>query len=141
MEDADMRSLVLAAALVAGLASAPLSAEEASDAIRGVISGQIDALRADDFATAFTFASPNIKRLFGTSERFGEMVRSGYPMVWRPADVRFSAMQQRGGRTIQNVLVIDQAGAPHLLEYEMIETDAGWQINGVRVRRGGDAGA
>jgi hypothetical protein len=106
-----------------------------------VISDQIAAFRADDFATAFSFASPNIKRLFGTSERFGEMVRSGYPMVWRPADVRFSDLQKRGGRTVQDVLVIDQAGAPHLLEYQMIETEAGWQIDGVRVRRAGDVGA
>jgi hypothetical protein len=134
-----MRKFLLSVMITAAVAGGA-SAEEPSDAIRGVISGQIDAFRADDFATAFTFASPTIKRLFGTSERFGEMVRSGYPMVWRPADVRFSGLRDRGGRTVQDVLVIDQAGAPHVLEYEMIETEGGWQINGVRVRRAGDAG-
>jgi hypothetical protein len=136
-----MRKFILVTTLMAGLIATAPRAEEPEDAIRGVISGQIAAIRADDFATAFTFASPNIKRLFGTSERFGEMVRSGYPMVWRPADVRFSGLRDQGGRTVQDVLVIDQAGALHLLEYEMIETETGWQINGVRVRRAGDAGA
>ncbi len=136
-----MRRFVLATVLAGGMALSAAKAQEPSEAIRGVISDQIAAFRADDFATAFSFASPNIKRLFGTSERFGAMVRSGYPMVWRPADVRFSDLQERGGRTVQDVLVIDQAGAPHLLEYEMIETEAGWQIDGVRVRRAGDVGA
>jgi hypothetical protein len=135
-----MRKFILVTTLTAGLIATAPRAGEPAEAIRGVISGQIDAFRADDFATAFTFASPTIKRLFGTSERFGEMVRSGYPMVWRPADVRFSGLRDRGGRMVQDVLVIDQAGAPHVLEYEMIETEGGWQINGVRVRRAGDAG-
>ena len=54
-----------------------------------MISEQIDALRADDFATAFTFASPGIQRMFGSPARFGAMVREGYPMVRRPRDVRF----------------------------------------------------
>jgi hypothetical protein len=136
-----MRKFILVATLMAGLIGTAPRAEEPAEAIRGVISDQIAAFRADDFATAFTFASPTIKRMFGTSERFGEMVRSGYPMVWRPADVRFTGLRDRGGRTVQDVLVIDQVGALHLLEYEMIETEAGWQINGVRVRRAGDVGA
>jgi hypothetical protein len=136
-----MRKFILVATLMAGLIGTAARADEPAEAIRGVISDQIAAFRADDFATAFTYASPTIKRLFGTSERFGEMVRSGYPMVWRPADVRFAGLRDRGGRTVQGVVVIDQAGAPHLLEYDMIETEAGWQIDGVRVRRAGEAGA
>ena len=38
------------------------------------------AFKAVDFAQAFTYA-PNIKGMFGTADRFGMMVRNGYPMV------------------------------------------------------------
>ena len=48
----------------------------------------------DDFATAFTFASPNIQGIFGTHQNFGQMVRSGYPMVWRPADVQYIELRE-----------------------------------------------
>ena len=60
------------------------SQSSSSPAIESVISKQIEAFRADDFATAFTFASPNIRSMFGTPDNFGVMVRRGYPMVWRP---------------------------------------------------------
>jgi hypothetical protein len=36
---------------------------------------------------------------------------------------------------------IDQTGALYLLEYEMVSGPAGWQINGVTIRRSDDATA
>lgn len=138
-----MRVLMLATTLMIGLGGAPARVQdaEAGAAIQGIISQQIDAFRADDFKTAFSFASPMIKQLFATPERFGEMVRNGYPMVWRPAQVRFSDLAERGGRTIQSALVTDENGVLHIVDYEMIAAEGGWQINGVMVRRAGDAGA
>jgi hypothetical protein len=134
-----MRLLVLAAVLALGLGGA--RAQDAGEAIRGVISDQIAAFRADDFAAAFDFASPAIRRMFGDPDSFGTMVREGYPMVWRPSDFRFSGLEARDGGMVQGVLVTDQTGALHILEYEMIPGENGWQINGVTVRRAGDAGA
>jgi hypothetical protein len=131
----------LLAAALALAAAGPSRAQEADAAIRGVISSQIEAFKADDFDMAFTFASPAIKRLFGNPERFGQMVQSGYPMVWRPAEVRFSGLATREGRTIQSVVVTDRDGALHVLDYEMVEGPDGWRINGVTLRRPGGAGA
>jgi hypothetical protein len=105
------------------------------------IQGQIDAFLADDFATAFTFASPAIKGIFGTSDRFGSMVRQGYPMVWRPGSVRYLDLEDRAGALYQKVLITDAQGVPHLLEYQMIETAEGWQINGVRIIPAPEVGA
>jgi len=116
-------------------------AQTVDGAIRGVIQAQIDAFLADDFETAFGYASPMIQGMFGTSERFGDMVRSGYPMVWRPGSVEFAGLQERDGRMFQTVLVSDRSGVLHLLEYEMIETPDGWEINGVRMKRPGALGA
>jgi hypothetical protein len=109
-----------------------ISAVFAQDAdIEGVISRQIEAFRQDDFATAFTFASPNIQRLFRNSENFGDMVRQGYPMVWRPARVDFLGLRNQNGRTVQRVLITDMSGVEHVLDYDMIASENGWVINGV----------
>lgn len=110
-----------------------IAAQDLTDPeIEGVIQSQIDAFLIDDFETAFTFASPNIKRFFGTSERFGSMVRQGYPMVWRPGRVEFLDQEAVEGSVIQTVLITDQKGVQHALAYQMIPTPEGWQINGVR---------
>jgi hypothetical protein len=123
---------------VLGLIAAVIlaSAAVAQDRIAGIestIQSQIEAFQVDDFATAFTFASPNIKRLFGSPDRFGGMVKNGYPMVHRPSDVQFLELRRQGPLIFQKVLLRDANGAPHVLEYNMIETDQGWQIDGVQL--------
>jgi hypothetical protein len=107
----------------------------ADDAARQVISDQIAAFQQDDFETAFTYASPMIKGIFGTPQRFGQMVRDGYPMVWRPADVEFLEAEQTGAALVQDVLIRDAEGVLYEVEYEMIQGENGWKINGVRVKR------
>ena len=74
---------VLAIVLTLLLAAPAAQAQEAG-AIPDVIGRQLEALEADDFARAFTFASPMIQGMFGTPENFGAMVKRGYPMVHRP---------------------------------------------------------
>lgn len=136
------RFLTLAAFCAATLLAVPSMAQEASRGdIEGVIQNQIDAFLRDDFDTAFTYASPNIKRLFGTSDRFGMMVREGYPMVWRPSDVQYLDLETIDGRLWQKVMITDAAGAVHVLGYQMIETADGWQINGVQVLQAPQVGA
>lgn len=109
--------------------------------IEATINGQFNAFRAEDILGAWGFASPNIQGLFGTPDRFGAMVQQGYPMVWNPGAVTFIDLQSFGGIIVQRVEVIDQAGALHYLGYQMIETEAGWRINGVQVLRAPSIGA
>jgi hypothetical protein len=119
-----------------GLAAALLISSAAladKPAITGVIGAQIEAFQEDDFARAFTHASPNIQEIFGTSERFGTMVREGYPMVWRPAQVRYLELREIAGSLWQRVMVTDQSGRVHLLDYQMVETGECWKINGVQL--------
>jgi hypothetical protein len=139
-----LRFRLAAALLVLPLllsAPSPSAGDEVADQIARTIQNQLDAFLADDVATAFTFASPGIKQLFRTPERFGEMVRTGYPMVWRPADVRYLERRVMNGRTVQRVMIIDQQGGLHLLDYLMIETAEGWQIAGVQLLQGRALGA
>ncbi|MEL7027250.1 MAG: DUF4864 domain-containing protein [Pseudomonadota bacterium] len=134
-----MRRLIIAgmaAVILAGPAVA-----DTRDEVTAVIQSQIDAFLEDDFATAFSFAAPGIKQLFGSSERFGLMVRQGYPMVWRPADVEYLDLNTDQGAPVQKVLIRDQQGVSHVLEYFMQATENGWQINGVRILRAPGVGA
>ena len=131
-----MRGFVLCLALFLAL---PAQAQEGP--IQQVIENQIAALQADDFALAFTYASPNIKALFGTPETFGRMVREGYPMVYRPADVDMLELREVAGNLWQRVRMVDQAGATWFLDYMMVETLEGWQINAVQILPAPEVGA
>lgn len=133
-----MRRILLAVALSAGMAS---GAYAQNAEIEANIAAQIQAFKADDFATAFTFASPNIQQLFGTPENFGVMVRRGYPMVWRPADVRFLELREVAGALWQKVMITDGDGRVHILDYQMVQQDSGWKINGVQLLGNADPSA
>lgn len=133
-----MRQFLASLVILTALSLSPMGPAKANDAVRSVISSQLDAFMKDDFVSAFDFASPMIQGMFGTPERFGNMVRNGYPMVWRPADVEFLSVEDRDGAVIQTVKITDETGRQYYLDYEMIQTDAGWLINGVRLQRPGD---
>ncbi|MEY8842319.1 DUF4864 domain-containing protein [Cribrihabitans sp. XS_ASV171] len=121
----------LFAALIAlGLAGPALAQ---SDEIEANIRAQIEAFRADDFTTAFTYASPTIRNLFGTPENFGTMVRNGYPMVWRPDGLRFLELREIAGNLWQKVKITDAEGRVHILDYQMVRQEDGWKINGVQI--------
>lgn len=119
--------LMLALSVMPGLAQDARSGE-----VTQTIQSQLDAFQKDDFSKAFTYASPTIKRLFGSPDRFGAMVRNGFPMVWRPSEVQFLEFKDVGGRISQTVLFRDANGVPTVLEYFMIKTPTGWQIDGVQ---------
>ncbi len=101
--------------------------------IEAVIDRQLLALSADDFEKAFTFASPGLQQLFQSPENFQRMVVTGYPMVWRFSEVRFLELREEGGAFWQKVMITDQKGVVHLLDYRMLETADGWRINGVQI--------
>lgn len=109
----------------------PASAQEAP--IQSTIQSQLDAFGADDFVTAFSYASPTIKGIFVNPENFGTMVQQGFPMVLRHDEVRMLELREVAGSLYQRVLITDAAGRSHVLDYQMIETPEGWQINGVQL--------
>lgn len=107
---------------------------KAEDAAKQVITDQIAAFQQDDVTTAFGFASPNIKSIFGSADQFGLMVRNAYPMVWRPSDVQFLDTREVDGGLLQDVLIRDARGVFHELEYFLVSGPEGWKINGVRFK-------
>lgn len=114
----------------------PATAQEAqpeNPEIQGVIQQQIEAFRAEDVARAFSYAAPNIKQIFRTPENFGGMVQRGYPMVWRPGEVRFLELRRFPTGLWQRVEVLDRDGRAHRLDYRMSRGEDGWKISAVQL--------
>jgi Domain of unknown function (DUF4864) len=122
-----------AVAMLCLLLALPLRAQDAASAFRAIIQSQIDAFLADDVDRAFGYAAPGIQQVFRTPENFGEMVRNGYPMVWRPAGVEFLDLHPKNGRLWQRVRIHDAAGRVHVLDYEMVATPDGLRIGAVEI--------
>lgn len=103
------------------------------DEIKDTIGSQIEAFQADDFETAFTYATPRLQEMFASPQNFERMVTGGYPMVHRPAEVQYLDLREEDGAFIQTVEIVDAQGARHLLDYRMEPTEAGWRIGGVQI--------
>lgn len=139
-----MRRFLLALSFAGTLATGTTGAiaQQTHDpAVEATIQHQFDAFIAGDVTTAFSYAAPNIQGIFGTPENFGLMVQQGYPMVWHPSSVKYLNLRQGPGGTFQKVAITDQAGALHVLEYQMIQGEGGWVIGGVQILQEPEVGA
>jgi hypothetical protein len=113
--------------------AADVSAADAK-AVRAVIEAQLAALAADDASRAFSYATPALRRYFGTAENFIEMVRTGYPVVYRHASVAFLKPQWLGGELVQGVHFSDENGALWLALYQLQrQKDKRWHISACRL--------
>ena len=109
--------------------------------IEETIGNQLEAFNARDVDNAWQYAAPNIQGMFRNSQNFGVMVQRGYPMVWTNRDVQFLELYDRGGVQIQRLLLRDELGEFHMLEYQMVLTSEGWRIAGVQLLPLPDVGA
>jgi hypothetical protein len=132
-----LRALTLA--LTLGLAAASPAAElPAADAraIRAVITEQLEAFARDDGPRAFALATDGIRERFRTAEAFMAMVRTGYPVVYRPKSVEFEPPALVDGEVIQPVRMTDAEGRAWVAFYPMErQPDGRWRINGCQLER------
>jgi len=136
-----MRALVRLLGMVAVLAVCAVgpAGAQTSDAdqaaIRQVIQSQMAAFQKDDGATAYGYASPTIQQKFGNADIFMQMVKTGYPAVYRPREVEFRQLKVENGKLLQEVFVVGPDGKPALAIYEMQrQPDGSWRINGCWLR-------
>lgn len=135
--------IAMALFLVAGLAGAPSVAQQAvtvdpAGLAKGVIEQQITAFLNDDAATAYSFASPEIKSVFPNPERFFEMVKKSYGPVYRPGNYAFgrNKVSPDGQVAFQEVLISAPDGKDWAVYYELKrQSDGNFAINGVRIKR------
>lgn len=100
-------------------------------AVRRVVEAQLAAFAADDAARAYALATPEIRKTFGDADHFLDMVRAGYPVVYRPASVTFLVPTWRGNVLVQGVHLTDEQGTLWLAQYQLQrQRDRQWRIGG-----------
>ena len=123
--------LLFALPVAAGAQEASVS-ERDQGAIQGVIQSQLAAFQRDDGVEAFSYASPSIRARFQTVENFMNMVRNGYPAVYRPREVEMLELKVRGSTVQQEVLFVGPDGGVVKAVYTMEKQEDGtWRISGV----------
>lgn len=112
-------------------------------AFQTIITGQLEAFRADDGVRAYSYAAPMIRQIFPTPDNFMAMVQKGYPPVYRPQSYRFGKAElSASGRPIQRVTIEGPDGITYEAIYTMErQPDGTWQINGCALVRAPELGA
>lgn len=128
-------SLAFAAALCL-LASAAFGGEAEIKAAQSAIDGQLRAFNRDDNAAAYSFAAPNIKRIFPTVDAFMSMVTGAYQPVHKPRNYAFGKVQEMSATSIvQQVLIVGPDGKDYEAVYTLeLQPDGMYRITGVSLR-------
>lgn len=132
-----MRRTLLAFAVVPFLlASSAFAGDAEINAAQTVIDSQLKAFIADDGATAYSFAAPNVKRIFPTVDTFMNMVTNGYPPVRKPRTYSFGKVQEMSPTSIiQQVLIVGPDGKDYEAVYTLEQQpDGTYQITGCSLR-------
>jgi hypothetical protein len=125
----------LLAFLLVALAHFAARADEVSSAdataIKSIVTGQLNAFQHDDGAAAYGYASPAIRDLFPTADIFMNMVRKGYPPVYRPQSVTFGEVRASPAGPQQKVFLTGPDGKSYVAIYSLQrQPDGSWKING-----------
>jgi hypothetical protein len=133
--------LLLAAALLAALPAAAGEAEVKS--AQSSIEAQIDAFLAGDDERAYSYAAPNIRRIFPDVDRFMGMVKNGYQPVWKPRNYAFGKVEEISPSSIvQQVLLVGPDGKDYEAIYTLeLQEDGTFRITGVSLRGSQAVGA
>ena len=133
-----MRRSTLAPMLVIVRACAvPAFAGEAEiNSAQSTIDAQLKAFQSNDGALAYSYAAPNVKRIFPTVEIFMGMVESGYQPVRSPRNYAFGKVEEPSGTSIiQQVLILGPDGKDYEAVYTLeLQPDGVYRITGVSLR-------
>ena len=111
-------------------AQAAVSAKDAKE-VQLLVRAQLDAFAADDAQRAFSYAAQSIQQMFGTPDNFLQMVRSSYPVVYRPATVTFLSPKTSDKIVVQPVHMTDGQGGSWIAMYSLQkQKDKSWRIAG-----------
>lgn len=108
---------------------------------KSVIESQIKAFQRADIDAAYAFASPDIKSKFENAEVFGTMVKSAYPVIWKPEEFQFMKSMMVLDVIVQRVLFFDDNKKMYVFDYLIKKFDERWLINGVYLVENYSSGA
>lgn len=130
-----MRVLAILFALVfnLSLAQAQSSSDPTAD-FRRIITSQLAALQNGDADGAWAFAHSSIRSIFGSPDRFYQMVDRGYRPLIDFTRVTFQEAEQSDQVWVQSVRLRDLNDDEYLAFYAMQRNSEGeWRIAGVQI--------
>ena len=105
-----------------------------AQAVRAVITAQLQALAAGDAVRAFSYAAPAIRSQFGDAASFIGMVQQGYPVLIRPRSTAFFQADLVDGVMTQVVQMQSSDGRRWLATYQLQrQANQQWRISGCSV--------
>lgn len=120
--------------LLSFIVAAPHARADATSEIQSVISDQLNAFKADDAPRAYGHAADIIKELFPSQSVFMEMVRVGYPPVYRAKEWSFSEPTPLDNGYSQIVRLTDEQGRMWNALYTLERDSAGtWKITSCQI--------
>ena len=136
-----MRAIVLLLVLAAGIGLvAPALAADEIVAAQNVIRSQEQAFSRDDAAAAYSFAAPQIRRIFPNADIFMSMVQNGYAPVYRHKSFEFGDSKTEGSSIAQRVHIIDANGEAWEALYTLEQqADGSYKITGCSLLKAGQA--
>ena len=100
------------------------------------IDAQLKAFQAGDGSLAYSYAAPNVKRIFPSVDVFMGMVESGYQPVRNPKNYAFGKVEDMSGTSIiQQVMILGPDGKDYEAVYTLeLQPDGVYRITGVSLR-------
>lgn len=123
--------LVFFALSIGSLGARAQTSDADTHAIQDTIRGQLEAFKADDGTTAYSFAAPNVRMIFPTVDGFMTMVKNGYKPVYRPKSYTFGQLADKDGSLAQSVEIVGPDGDYWTAVYTVAkQPDGSWKITG-----------
>jgi len=104
---------------------------------QGVITGQIEAFRANDAAGAFQFAAAPFQTAFPNAEAFlATIIGSGYGPIADSTSHTFGSFTKLDERSVaQEVLLTGKDLSRFEAIYVLTEEEIGWRVSGVQLAK------
>jgi ketosteroid isomerase-like protein len=126
------RALLFIAALAACTFMMSLArADSAEAAVRAIVEAQVAALAAGDAEEAFSYATPDIQKRFGSAENFLAMVRLSYSALIKAEVFEVEAVEAQGQHGAVRAHVVGKDGKAFKAIYPLLrQPDGTWRIDG-----------
>jgi hypothetical protein len=123
--------IALAAASMQLKARADTLGQPEEQQVQAVVRAQLNAFAADDAASAFDVATPEVRKTVGDPARFLALVSGNYPMVHHPAGLVFLPARMEEGHVLQVVSLRDGDDKTWLAMFSLErQPDDTWRIGG-----------
>ncbi len=128
--------LLSAFALIVALTGFAFAGDAEIKAAQSSVDAQLRAFQAGDHKLAYSYAAPNVQRIFPTVEAFMGMVNGGYMPVSKPKSFSFGKVEElAAGAIIQQVLIVGPDGKDYEAVYTLErQADGSFKITGVSLR-------